>query len=385
MKFMSLGEEFEVRFAHDGSEEDKAGFIGLWKMCFDDTPEFVDFFFCSRYFPDFSVCITQNGKFISSMQSMPLLLLIRKAPVQSAIVAGVCTHPDYRGRGLMRRMFELYLPEMRRRGIQAITYHPVDFSIYRSLGHYPATRTRFYRFDAPQPAAKIRFSQDVFDLKGLPEEMIRAAYDLYHRHSSDYSGIVARTYENFVLKMSDYAASDAKLVFVHDSDGFTGYCIYFVSSSEIRGEELMALNDDAKLMLMDRLIDLATRRKLTVKIPPAHGDLQLVPQNVLGITDLQQFIKALSLERFLNRSVMTDFVIEVKDAFIKENSGTFDLYGDISARRPLASVDIGHYVQFLCGYISSDELLATADAYSCLVASVDSALGKELCYIVDEY
>lgn len=385
MKFISLGEEFEVRFARDGNEEDKTGFIRLWETCFDDTPEFVDFFFKYRYIPDFSVCITQNGKIVSAMQSMPLQLLIRRLPVNAAIIAGVCTHPDYRGRGLMHRMFELYLPEMRRRDIYAVTYHPVDFSIYSSLGHLPVTRTRFYRFDAPQPVARIKSAQDVFSLKDLPEEMARIAFDLYLAHSSNYSCIVARTYENFILKIRDYAASDAKLVFVHDSIGYAGYCIYFETLAEIRGEELMALTEDAKLLLIDRLIDLASRRKLTIKLPPAHGDSQLVPQNVIGITDLQKFIRSLSLERFLNASVMSDFVIEVTDPVIQDNSGVFDLHGDISAKRPLAKVDIGHYAQFLCGYITSDELLETANAYCCLVASIDSAMGKELCYIVDEY
>jgi predicted acetyltransferase len=385
MKFTSQGEEFEVRFARGGDEEDKNGFIRLWETCFDDTPKFVDFFFSNRYFPESSVCVTHGGRLVAAMQSMPLQLLIRKAPVSAAIVAGVCTHPDFRGLGLMRKMFELYLPEMRRRGIMAVTYHPVDFSIYSSMGHLPATRTRFYRFDAPQPVASIKFSKDVFDLADLPEEMARTAFGIYQKKSPDYSGIVARTYEDFLLKMKDYAASEAKIVFVQDAGGYAGYCVYYVSKSEIRGEELIALTEDSKLILMDRLISLASRRKLTVKLPPAHGDSPLVPQNVIGVTDLQGFIQALSLERFLNSSVMTDFVIAVSDPIFKENCQVLDLHGQVSAKRPLAKVDIGHYIQFLCGYISADELLEIANAYSCLVVSIDTAMGKELCYIVDEY
>ncbi|MHB8963257.1 MAG: GNAT family N-acetyltransferase [Saccharofermentanales bacterium] len=385
MKFTSQGEEFDVRFAREGDEEDKNGFIRLWEICFDDTPEFVDFFFSSRYFPEYSVCIIHDGRLVAAMQSMPLQLMIRKVPVDAAIVAGVCTHPDFRSRGLMRKMFGHYLFEMRRRGIIAVTYHPVDFSIYSSLGHLPATRTRFYRYDAPQPVANIRFSMDVFDLRDLPEDMTRSAFGLYQKKAPDYSGIVARTYEDFALKMKDYAASDAKMVFAQDDSGYTGYCVYYVSKSEIHGEELIALTDDARLVLLDRLISLASRRKLTVKLPPAHGDGPLVPQNVIGVTDLQLFLKALSLERFVNGSVMSDFVIEVSDPIFKENCRPFDLHGEVSAKRPLAKVDIGHYIQFLCGYISADELLEIADAYSCLVVSIDKAMGKELCYIVDEY
>ncbi len=383
---------FDVRFARAGSDADRSKLIVLWNACFDDTPGFVDFFFSRRYFPDHCVCVTSGGRIVSAMHAMPVRLLIRGVPVRSAIVAGVATLPEFRGRGLMRRMFDFFLPEMRSRGITAITYHPVDFAIYRSLGHLAATRADMYKIpagDMPAASAPDPGGSAVFGAAGLPEDEEEGAFRLYSESAPAYSGIVRRTRADFRLKIADYASSGAKFLRIRDGDRTAAYCFYFDMPEEWIVEEFMAADDAAKGRLLGLLTSGRGDKALSARLPPsgAHPLGSLVPQNALGVTGLPEFIASLRLDRFLERDILSRFIVKTEDPLTEGNCGALDLCGRASAGPASVRTDIGRFVQFLCGYHSAAEWAPEHGPGfdPALFCSVGEALGPENCFIVDEY
>jgi predicted acetyltransferase len=76
----------------------------LWLRTFDDSEEFVDFYF-EKYFSDKNnIFVEQNGKIISALQALPFSLQIENKIVPSAYLSGICTDENFQHQGFMREL-----------------------------------------------------------------------------------------------------------------------------------------------------------------------------------------------------------------------------------------------------------------------------------------
>jgi hypothetical protein len=389
--------------------KDKKAFIDLWRICFEDSPAFVDWFFENRFFPEYSACVEIDGVLVAAMQSMPLPLWVRGMSVPGAIVVAVCTHPDFRGRHLMKNMFAFYMHQMREKKILAITYKPENIPTYFSLGHYPTTRTLHYTA-APYPRepgvsgripsseSGYKSSMRVSAVTELSERDLRACFDLYSSIAPSYSGMVDRDEGLFLLKSNDYASDGAKAVLCFDKSlpgsqpRLVGYCFFYDTEEELYGEEFLAKDIAAASRMIRSLRSLPGGKPVGVKIPPdfagrvqgmldeaaseaileaaagalpdaapaaisspvrigfAGGEASLSPQNVTGVTDIAEFIRKLDLSRFADHVLLSGLVIGVRDLIVEENNLSLNLLGEVTASTPCLTIGIGYLVQALCGY-----------------------------------
>ena len=420
--FETGGRIYTVRRA---SESDKQGFIELWRECFDDTEEFIEFFFSKRFIPDFSFCVEYEGVIVSAMQSMPLSLLIRGKQIPATIVAGVSTSSNHRRLGLMRKMFIAYMHYVKSVGILAVTYRPENFGTYEFLCHYSTTCTLKYTVSKAFPGvigspllteffARVTSDEDpqsddnnlddvviTGELKNMQPVIINKCFKLYSLMSPSYSGIVDRTHDDFILKLSDYKSSGGKFLVFLEGNNLLSYCFYFETPELIQAEEFLAETDTALLKLLDRLHEIANGRKLTVKIPsnfsklpessfPDSDNVTLADQNVLGITNLSEFIKALDFENAVPDELIFKFIFDITDPVFKENNGKFLLNGNKSTGETTIKLDIGSMVRFLCGYYSIGDLETyTPEKVEItkreIAEKVDETILTCDCFIVDEY
>lgn len=421
--FIIKSKSYKVRLA---TAADKSQFISLWRICFNDTDSFIEWFFDNRFFAEYSVCIECEGLIVSAMQSMPVNLLIRGEQIQSTIVAGVCTHPDYRSLGLMKRMFSFYMHMAKSLDILAVTYKPENIKTYASLSHFPTTRTLRYATrkvmsaDTESVAHQLLLDQIkalededkeddthesesffITDISELSGKNFTKCYDLYTELAPSYSGIIKRSKENFNLKLSDYSSVGGKALLLFDNASLEAYCYYFETTNSLYGEEIIAESEGSLLSIVEQLHKVAQDRKLILKLPSNFSDIHesnfpctdsvfLVSQNVMGVTDLGEFIKGLDFSQYASDSQLTSFTFAVSDPVIKSNNNTYNLHGEITMDEPVISLCIGSLVQFLCGYYSILEFeLQSEDTVKIhnreVAESIDDLIPKCNCFIVDEY
>jgi predicted acetyltransferase len=421
--FIIKSKSYKVRVA---TAADKSQFISLWRICFNDTDSFIEWFFENRFFAEYSVCIECDGRIISAMQSMPVSLFVRTEQIRSTIVAGVCTHPDYRGLGLMKRMFSFYMHMIKSMDILAVTYKPENIKTYASLSHFPTTRTLRYATRSAMPADSESLAHQLLldqikaleddeddedsrenesffttDISDLSVKHFNRCYDLYSELAPSYSGIIKRTKENYNLKLSDYASVGGKALLLLDNASLEAYCFYFETAGSLYGEEIIAESEDSLLNIVDQLHKIAQDRKLILKIPSNFSDIHesnfpctdsvfLVSQNVMGVTDLSEFIKGLDFSQYASDAQLSSFTFAVSDPVFKDNNNTYNLHGDITDDAPVISLCIGSFVQFLCGYYSILEFeIQSEDTVKIhnrdIAESIDDLIPKCNCFIVDEY
>lgn len=360
---------------------DKEAYRELWRICFGDSEQFMDWFFSERFFPEFSSCLLEDGVIMSALQSYPLHVRIRNRILPASMLAGVSTHPERNGRGYMKQIFLHYMQRVRSFGIPIAIHTPAHIPTFFSRGHYPATNT-------------LHLTLENAHADALPQGITRQ--DLYHelgalqvcyqKTTARYSGCVSRTAADFAYKMRDYASDGARCLVRRNGEDVLGYCVYYVTDERVHAEECFAADEETLTLLLHALCYEAAGRTLHVKLPPDAparlngATLEMRPQGVMGIADISAALK----------SILGDasFVFEVTDSTVPENAGIWDGAGEKTERAPQIRLEAGRLGQFLCGYRSIAELAQGQEAEILdpeAVKALDRAFPKETCFITDEY
>lgn len=110
----------------------------LWKTCFNDSDEFIRFFFEQIYRKENAVCIEEGGKVVSVMQILPYEMTWCNTIIPVSYVYAACTDPEMRNRGLMGRLIEKAHAQMLKRGDCMSILIPANrslFEYYRKQGY----------------------------------------------------------------------------------------------------------------------------------------------------------------------------------------------------------------------------------------------------------
>lgn len=129
-----MEKSFEIRFPLE-SEYEKLK--ALWKTAFDDSKESLDYFFQNTASPERVLAAFEEGKPISALYMLESDILIDKKEYSAYYIYAVCTHSDFRGKGLMKSLFEELFKVAKSRNIDYLFLVPEEeylFNIYEKLG-----------------------------------------------------------------------------------------------------------------------------------------------------------------------------------------------------------------------------------------------------------
>ncbi len=361
--------------------DDKAQVKALWKLCFDDTDKFTDCFFDKRWKPEYGIVAEDNGKITAAMQGWPYVLNIRGQKLPAAMLSGVCTHPDYRGRGLMPQCLSLFMKNARDRG-ELIAFHtPARHPTFFKCLHYSASDTAFVKYDTcaeGECRAKIEDASDIFAEKLLV---------CYTKNLAEYCGAVYRNIDDMRLKLHDYASSDAKLVYIEENGKITAYVLCMCDSGSMTAEEFCAPDIQSRDALLSTLAYLGKNRSHTIKLPPRLTNnlpqgftFQTAPTGVMGAANISELLRKIA--------GFDDITVEVTDHSLPLNAAKYTFNGDTFDGECDIIIDSGRLLQFLIGYHSMSELvergLGSVNNPQAVV-KLDRLLPKTECYVVEEY
>ena len=80
--------------------EDLDALKALWLACFGGPAEYLDFYYSRRFVPGDTLVWREEGRPVSMMT----LMRVRRGGEDGVYIYAVATLPEYRGRGLMRRL-----------------------------------------------------------------------------------------------------------------------------------------------------------------------------------------------------------------------------------------------------------------------------------------
>ena len=111
----------------------------LWQLSFGDTDEFLDRYFDLVYREEDVLLAEEGSKAIGHLQFPQLILSLGEETLPAGYVVAVCTHPDHRGKGIMRPLLQEALRREKARGDVVSVLLPAEEWLYRyytSVGGY---------------------------------------------------------------------------------------------------------------------------------------------------------------------------------------------------------------------------------------------------------
>lgn len=78
----------------------------MWKICFEDTEEFMDIYFHYKYRNENTLIYFEGDKAVASLQMLPYTISFYREIIPFAYLAGLCTLPEYRERGYMSKLIK---------------------------------------------------------------------------------------------------------------------------------------------------------------------------------------------------------------------------------------------------------------------------------------
>lgn len=296
----------------------------IWKLCFSDSPEFVDFYFQRRYRETQNQARYDEEGIVCALQRIPYEMTFAGIPLPIAYVSGACTHPEKRRRGWMRTLLQDTHRQMFRDDRLLSTLIPATTELwkyYENCGYVPLffqqkqllLNENFVVDDSDDriPAYHCQESCDVSPrmLQFLKQESLKRPYAIQH-DPEDWDAVI-----------TDLWMSDGVLLLVHadpvsDDEEIQGVAFVYRNSGNVEIRDYFAKNATVKHLLFQKAFQIAGPRPLYLVSPAFSQD---DPKGMGRVINVPAF-----LETYARIHPNVKLAIQIpNDADIPENEGYY--------------------------------------------------------------
>ncbi|BBA51797.1 hypothetical protein FV113G1_21470 [Fusobacterium varium] len=355
----------EIRYGND-TDKIKAEYI--WKECFTDSENEVDFYFNELYKKENFLLLEDDEKNIrASLYENPYEMVINGEKVSSFYIVAVAVSPQYRGRGYMGELIRYSLRNAKRKGLDFIFLSPINTEIYKKYGFGYMSSLEKYNIamkDIPfERIDKIYEIKKVFDEKNIDKNLLK----IYDKKMKDNFAYVKRDesyYKRFVKEMKN---ENGEVYIFYNGTEPAGYISFYKRDENIEIREVFGLD---KKVIESMYAFIKTYKEyypeLTIKAP-IHSNMNFYIYNQISMKKNEfpfMMGRIVNAENMLKRLHIKDInlKISVVDKIIEENNGIYEIAVDGSITKKIAiendmEIDISDLNQLIFGYFSLEEML----------------------------
>jgi predicted acetyltransferase len=167
----------------------------MWKICFEDTDEFLDILFTYKYKNENTLLYFEDGKAVAGLQMLPYTINFYRQEIPFAYLAGLCTLPEYRKRGYMARLIHEAHRVLSERNIPLAILIPAEEWLYGFYEKYGYEQV-FDKGEEPIPLKQIldAYSGDIRKAYQAFDELFRFRDFCIQKNEKDFEAI-AKEYE----------------------------------------------------------------------------------------------------------------------------------------------------------------------------------------------
>ncbi len=194
----------------------------LWLTCFpDEEKAALNNFFEKSVTPENVIATFLGAKIVNAMYLLESEIVLKSKRYNAIYVYGVCTHPEYRGKGLMKTAFKYLDESVADKSIDYLFLVPATdslFEMYKKLG---------YKTGFSYEKINVDFNE-IFSSEECNETFTFEKYlqlrRKYCSESSGYAILKENAFNSFYLPVGE------ELKVVCDSKG---YCVFGVENGKI--------------------------------------------------------------------------------------------------------------------------------------------------------
>lgn len=212
-----------MEFLISTSENEKTQVKNLWKYCFDDTDEYMDYYFTKRYEYENNYIIKDDDEVISSLMTNKYSLKINDEIKNVSYIVGVSSSAVHRGGGYASILIKRTLTELYEKGEDITMLMPIDSYIYTRYGF--ANIYNMLELDIPIDRIKINKT----NLKAVyyEDDIMEHLIEIYNKSMSSIGSYFARDDSYFQNMIDEVKLEGGKIIICYEDDRPIAYMIFY--------------------------------------------------------------------------------------------------------------------------------------------------------------
>lgn len=229
----------------------------LWKQCFHDSDEFINFYFQKRYTDDLNSCAEADGRVIAALQRIPYFLTYEGMEIPVAYISGACTDPAYRNKGVMRQLLAEAHRRMYREGVMFSTLIPAEEWLkgYYARSGYANCFSQGKKLLTASSLPVDNFSKLLRIVEIAPGSTLCSDAFLFFNHfQSSQEAYIQHDWEDFHIILTDLQLSGGSLWGAFQGDILKGLCFCFPDGDTLKVTELISAEEQVAWALVKFLL-----------------------------------------------------------------------------------------------------------------------------------
>ncbi|MBM6757191.1 GNAT family N-acetyltransferase [Bacteroides mediterraneensis] len=294
----------------------------LWKQCFHDSDEFIDFYFQRRYTDDLNSYAEADGRVIAALQRIPYSLTYEGMEIPVAYISGACTDPAYRNKGVMRQLLAKAHRRMFREGVMFSTLIPAEEWLkgYYARSGYANCFSQGKKLLTDSSLPVDNFSKLLRIVEIVPGSTLCSDAFLFFNHfQSSQEAYIQHDWEDFHIILTDLRLSGGSLWGAFQGDILKGLCFCFPDGDALKVTELISAEEQVAWALVKFLLS---------HYQVAQAECLGQEGEIFYELGMARIIHVEAMLRLLAGTYRGNLYIKVEgDEAIPENNGWYNLEG----------------------------------------------------------
>ncbi len=287
----------------------------LWKLCFDDSDEFIELYFQLRYSNKVNISIQSGDDVIAALQMIPYSMTFYNSEINTSYISGACTHPDYRDRGVMRELLSQSFTQMVRRGTHISTLIPAEpwlFDYYKKIGYAPVfnyTERELYIQESNQPEmCEVRIVNS-FD---------ETVYSFFEKKMHERSCCIQHDRDDYKVILDDLKLSGGSVFTAWSKNKIIAMAFIRMQDNSFQVTEILSDQQEAQEAILEKAATHYGVNKFDLILPPEEMN-----NKPLGMARIIHAKAVLQLYALANPDLEVN--IELTDNQLSLNNGYYYL------------------------------------------------------------
>lgn len=295
----------------------------LWKQCFGDSDTYLDLFFSKLGREDTTFLCNVGEEAVGHLQLLDAAFASGGTLHPANYVFAACTHPDYRGRGVMKELLHEALREGRERGDLCSFIMPAEEWLY----DYYARVAGYAEVISGSQTQDERIALDEENLECTAPTLIDYLCEV---EQTGKETRLVHTKPFLEAVVMDFETGHDRFVWEHrNSDGLVSGAVFVIEREDGLYVDTLFGAREARKALLERLKERAKGKPITYYLNPQTSQEQCT-RGMIRILDLPTFLRSLALQ--YPRLCMS---LAFHDDLFPENSGVYEFADGAVVIRPL--------------------------------------------------
>lgn len=299
----------------------------LWKACFEDTEEFISFYFDRKYQDENALVYEENKEAIASLQMIPYPMTWAGTMIRTSYISGACTLPVARNKGIMTQLLTEAFRQMQQKDMDISSLIPAEpwlYAYYGKMGYATvfkfSTETFHSSATSPTPGIQISFPEN------YSENLIQECYPYFSQHMSARPCCIQHPFEDFAGIVQDLYRSGGRLVTARLAAGkISGMAMVQPMENQIWISEMFSDSESIRETLLRSIEKYGDNKPVICKIPPRETDATCA-----GMARIINAGKMLS--HYAAHNPEKSFTLRLTDTQLPDNNGFYTLSNGICSK-----------------------------------------------------